>query len=91
MKVLKQGAEAIIYVDTLDGEKVLVKERIKKNYRVEQIDSKLRLERTRQELKLMREARGYGVLTPSIISSDEKNCKNYYGENRRRINERFFE
>ena len=75
MKFLKQGAEAVIYSDVIDGEKVLVKERIKKNYRVEQIDSKLRLERTRQELKLIREARGHGVPTPRIISSDEKNCK----------------
>ena len=75
MKVLKQGAEAIIYSDRLDGEKVLVKERVKKNYRVEQIDTKLRKERTRQELKLMREARGHGVLTPKIISSDESSYK----------------
>ena len=75
MEVLKQGAEAIVYSDMLDGENVLVKERVKKSYRIEQIDSKLRLNRTRQELKLMREARGHGVLTPRIISSDEKSCR----------------
>ncbi len=75
MKILKQGAEAIIYSEEIDGQKFLVKERVKKRYRLEQIDEKLRRERTRQEMKLMREARGHGVLTPKIISSDEGSHK----------------
>lgn len=75
MKILKQGAEAVIYSEEIDGQKFLVKERIKKKYRLEQIDEKLRKERTRQEMKLMREARGHGVLTPKIISSDESSHK----------------
>lgn len=71
MKVLKQGAEAVIYSEKIDGSKFLVKERIPKKYRLRQIDEKLRKTRTRQEMKLMREARGHGVLTPKIVSSDE--------------------
>lgn len=75
MRILKQGAEAIIYLDEIDGQKFLVKERLKKRYRLNQIDKKLRKERTKQEMKLMSEARGHGVLTPKIISSDEISCK----------------
>lgn len=75
MKVLKQGAEAIIYSEKIDGEEFLVKERVRKRYRLEQIDGRLRTERTRQEMKLMREARANGVLTPKIVSSDEASCK----------------
>jgi Kae1-associated kinase Bud32 len=75
MKILKQGAEAIIYEDEFDGQKVLVKERVKKRYRISQIDDKLRKERTRQEIKLMRESRGIGVLIPRVISSDDISAK----------------
>jgi Kae1-associated kinase Bud32 len=74
-RILKQGAEAIIYLDKIDRQEVLVKERVKKKYRLEQIDQKLRRERTRQEIKLMRESRGIGVLTPKVISSDENTSK----------------
>lgn len=75
MKILRQGAEAVIYSETLDGKKILIKERVKKRYRLSQIDERLRSARTRQEMKLMREARGNGVLTPRIVSSDEKSHK----------------
>lgn len=79
-KILKQGAEAIIYSDNIDGQEVLVKERVQKRYRLEQIDQKLRRERTRQEIKLMREARGIGVLTPKVVSSDEGSSKIVMGK-----------
>lgn len=75
MKVLSRGAEAVVYSDVLDGQEVVVKERVRKRYRLKQIDERLRRERTRQEMKLMREARGHGVLTPRIVSSDEASCK----------------
>lgn len=75
MQVIYRGAEAILYLEELDGQKVLVKERIKKNYRISQIDEKLRKTRTRKEIKLLTEARKYGVMTPKILSVDEKNHK----------------
>lgn len=75
MKILKQGAEAVIYRDNFEGQKVLVKERAEKRYRLKQIDDRLRSSRMRQEMKLMREARGHGIMTPRIISSDEKSAK----------------
>ncbi|MDT7858693.1 MAG: KEOPS complex kinase/ATPase Bud32 [Candidatus Aenigmarchaeota archaeon] len=75
MEIIKRGAEAILYIDYFEGMKVLVKERIKKSYRLEVLDKKLRVERTRREANLMREARKVGVNTPQIFHVDEENCR----------------
>ena len=72
MQILKRGAEAILY---LDSEKNLMKERIKKSYRLPQIDSKLRAERTRAEARLINEASRAGVAVPRIFSVDEAGTK----------------
>ena len=77
MKVLYRGAESLIYLDEFEGETVVVKERLKKSYRIEQIDSKLRKYRTRMEVKLLTEARKVGVFTPRIIFVDEEEGKIY--------------
>ena len=75
MQIIKQGAEAILYLDEFEGQQVLVKERIKKRYRVEQIDIKLRKTRTKKEVRLLTEARKCGVSTPKILNVDEINHK----------------
>jgi len=75
MEIIKRGAEAVLYIDYFEGMKVLVKERIKKSYRLELLDKKLRAERTRREANLMREARKVSVNTPQIYHVDEENCK----------------
>jgi Kae1-associated kinase Bud32 len=54
---------------------VLVKERVKKNYRIAQIDDRLRKERTARETKLMRDVRTVGVLTPQIFHVDNAEYK----------------
>jgi TP53 regulating kinase-like protein len=71
MKIIKRGAEAILYLDN----ESIVKERIRKNYRLTEIDSKLRENRTRSEAKLLSEARRCGVNTPKIVSVDQENSK----------------
>ena len=71
MKIIKRGAEAVLYQDG----NTVVKERIKKSYRIDQIDDKLRKERTRKEVKLLNEARRTGILTPKVLDTDEKNNK----------------
>jgi TP53 regulating kinase-like protein len=71
MKIIKRGAEAVLY---LDKDK-LVKERIKKNYRLSQIDTELRKSRTKREAKLISEAGRCGVNTPRIFSVDEEGSK----------------
>ncbi|HLE07760.1 MAG TPA: KEOPS complex kinase/ATPase Bud32 [archaeon] len=72
MQILKRGAEAILY---LDSEKNLVKERIKKSYRLPEIDLKLRAERTRAEARLINEAGRAGVSVPKIFFVDEAGAK----------------
>ena len=71
MKIIKRGAEAVLYLE----DSHLVKERVKKNYRLAQIDERLRKLRTRKELKLLSEAKRMGVETPNVISIDEKGFK----------------
>ncbi len=75
MEVICKGAESIIYLDEYEGKKVLVKERIKKSYRIKEIDEKLRKERTRREVNLLRRAREISVSTPQVLHVDEKNHK----------------
>jgi Kae1-associated kinase Bud32 len=75
MQIIKRGAEALLYISEFEGQQVLVKERIKKNYRIDQIDQEIRKTRTKGEVKLLTEARKVGVLTPKIFSVDEKNHK----------------
>lgn len=75
MQVLYQGAESIIYLDVFDGEEVVVKERIKKSYRIAQLDEQLRKFRTRKEVKLLTDVRKLGILTPKILNVDKSNHK----------------
>jgi Kae1-associated kinase Bud32 len=75
MQIIKRGAEAVLYLDNFEDQQVLVKERIKKNYRIDQIDQAIRKARTKGEVKLLTESRKVGVLTPKIFSVDEKSHK----------------
>jgi TP53 regulating kinase-like protein len=73
MKILAQGAEAVIKKGEINGENCVVKERIKKNYRRKELDLKLRKERTKGEARLLGEASRAGVLVPRVIEEDYKN------------------
>jgi len=75
MKIIYRGAESLIYEDAFEGQEAIIKERIEKNYRIKQLDDRLRKERTRKEVKLLTEARKVGVLTPKILNVNEKDCK----------------
>ncbi|MCS7134893.1 MAG: KEOPS complex kinase/ATPase Bud32 [Candidatus Aenigmarchaeota archaeon] len=70
-KFKRMGAEAVIY---LEGG-YLVKERIKKGYRIDEIDEKIRRFRTSLESKLLIEAKRNGVYVPSVIDIDKQNFK----------------
>ncbi len=72
MKIIARGAEAVLYVSE-DG--VLVKERIKKGYRLGAIDDNLRRKRTRTESRLLREARRAGANTPQIHEEEAYSIK----------------
>jgi len=66
MEILAKGAEANIYLD--DGK--LVKERIRKEYRIRELDERLRRLRTGRESKLLENAKRAGVLVPRIHRTD---------------------
>ena len=67
MKIIKQGAEAILYKE----KDYLVKERIKKSYRIEEIDNKLRKFRTRREGKLLQKTEN----SPQVFEVNDKEMK----------------
>lgn len=58
----RRGAEAVVEI----GENEVVKTRVKKGYRIKELDDRLRSERTRAEAKIMSEARKLGIPTPII-------------------------
>jgi len=66
-KIIGRGAEAIL-VRTNKG---LLKNRIKKGYRLKELDEKLRKSRTRRETKLLEKA-GKLISVPKVIESDKK-------------------
>ena len=67
MKILQQGAEAIILLE----KKKVHKKRIKKSYRLKEIDEKLRKLRTRKEAKLLEKLSSL-LPVPKLIKVDEK-------------------
>ncbi|MFH1316383.1 MAG: KEOPS complex kinase/ATPase Bud32 [Candidatus Woesearchaeota archaeon] len=66
MKEIARGAEAVIF---LDKGKV-VKKRIKKGYRIDEIDRKLRSFRTRREAKIMQKLSKLDFCVPSDVYTD---------------------
>ncbi len=64
MQLLKRGAEAEIW---LKKKNIVIKKRVKKGYRISQLDRKLRARRTRAEIRLMERARRAGLHVPRII------------------------
>jgi len=66
-ELLAKGAEANIYSEYWNYEKVLLKERVPKNYRIPEIDYNLRKVRTKKEARLLNEAKKCGVFTPIVF------------------------
>jgi len=60
MHIIKRGAEAVIY----DVGDAVLKYRVKKGYRIREIDESQRRKRTKREARIMTEARRIGVLVP---------------------------
>jgi TP53 regulating kinase-like protein len=68
MELISKGAEAEIY---LDKEKI-VKKRVKKNYRLSELDLSLRKSRAKREAKIL-EKLPKEVCHPSLLKLDERN------------------
>ncbi|MBE6528873.1 MAG: Kae1-associated serine/threonine protein kinase [Thermoplasmata archaeon] len=67
-----QGAEATIIEGDFLGRKALIKTRPAKSYRLPELDTHLRSVRTKNEAKIMHDARIAGVRTPCIYDIDLK-------------------
>jgi len=72
LSIIQQGAEAIILKD----KNKVIKKRIKKSYRIPELDEKIRKSRTRSESKLLDKASKV-ITIPSNKKTDEKTKKIY--------------
>lgn len=70
--LIAKGAEANLYVDK--KKEKLIKERIQKNYRIKELDEKLRKSRTKHEVKILEKAKTV-IPVPKILNVDFKNYK----------------
>ncbi|MGQ9788959.1 MAG: Kae1-associated kinase Bud32 [Candidatus Hadarchaeaceae archaeon] len=80
--LIKKGAEANLYLEPFTrvlhqaGKgKVVVKARIKKSYRIAELDIRLRESRTAQEAKLLFDAKRAGVPTPAVYEVDKSKMR----------------
>jgi len=67
MKEVARGAEAVLMKD---GDR-LVKDRVRKGYRIHQLDEKIRNQRTKREESLLVKAKRAGVNAPTVWSSEK--------------------
>ncbi|MBI4176502.1 MAG: Kae1-associated serine/threonine protein kinase [Candidatus Aenigmarchaeota archaeon] len=82
MEIVKRGAEAVLYLEKNEGETVLVKERLKKGYRIGQLDGKIRKERTQKEARLLDRALRAGVNVPRVVGKGVYGLKMSFVEGR---------
>jgi Kae1-associated kinase Bud32 len=69
---MKKGAEASLFLEKWHNRKVIMKKRLRKNYRLSQLDEQIRTCRTSHEPQLIHRAKEAGVPTPTILSVDVK-------------------
>ena len=76
--ILKKGAEADIYLEDFKdifgfeffNEKVIIKKRVKKSYRIPAIDDNIREYRTIKEAKIINKAKVSGIYSPALYLVD---------------------
>jgi len=72
--LIKKGAEASLYLAGWHDRKVVMKKRLPKKYRLQELDKQIKTYRTIHEPQLMHEAKRAGVPTPTIFLVDVKNA-----------------
>lgn len=70
MAVLRRGAEAELHDGKWLGRDVIIKRRVPKGYRHPELDSSIRAQRTKNEARLMLDARSKGIAVPIIYDID---------------------
>ncbi|MCK4285523.1 MAG: Kae1-associated serine/threonine protein kinase [Candidatus Lokiarchaeota archaeon] len=72
-KLISKGAEASLFYGHWFGKEVIFKHRIPKEYRLEALDKKIRIERTLSEGKALILIKDYGVNVPPVYEIDIQN------------------
>lgn len=68
--LIKKGAEANLYLVEWQNRKVIMKQRMPKKYRIQEIDQEIRFQRTIHEPQMIHKAKEAGVPTPTIFMID---------------------
>jgi len=84
MRPISIGAEATIMLD--EKRTVIIKERIPKSYRIPELDSKLRISRTKREAKVLDKLESLGF-TPKVILGDNQHTLEVEYINGKRLSE----
>ncbi|MHA2183215.1 MAG: KEOPS complex kinase/ATPase Bud32, partial [Promethearchaeota archaeon] len=72
-KLIHKGAEASLFYGHWFGKQVIFKHRIPKEYRLGELDKKIRTERTLNEGKALIKVKSYGLSVPPIYEIDAQN------------------
>ncbi len=70
--LIKKGAEASLYYGKWFNKEVIFKHRIPKNYRIEQLDKKIRTSRTVNEARALIKIKNYGINVPCVYEIDSE-------------------
>ena len=68
--LIKKGAEANLYLEEWHDRKVIMKRRLPKKYRIQELDKEIRSQRTLYEPQVIHKAKEAGVPTPTIFMVD---------------------
>jgi len=68
--LIKKGAEANLYLEEWHNRKVIMKQRLPKKYRIQELDKEIRSQRTMHEPHIIHKAKEAGVPTPTIFMVD---------------------
>ncbi len=70
-ELITQGAEAEVWKGRWGKRDIIIKKRVKKSYRLPELDEKIRKTRVRKEGRLLSEAKKFGVPVPIIYDLNE--------------------
>ncbi|MFX1328927.1 MAG: KEOPS complex kinase/ATPase Bud32 [Promethearchaeota archaeon] len=73
-KMIHKGAEANLFYGNWFDKSVIFKHRLPKQYRLEELDIKIRTERTLNEAKALIKVKNYGLLVPQVFEIDTQNA-----------------
>ena len=72
-KIVRKGAEADLYYGQWFGKEVIFKYRVPKKYRIEELDKRIRTERTLNEARALIRVKKYGINVPLVFEIDTIN------------------